>query len=495
MAEGGGERLSERIVVNGAAAESALEVDGTLRWRSGGGEQCLRLESEVLGLDVQGTRITVRALAEAPRSGSICAFGGASGERRRVRRDYSLEMPTEAAALRWSARLKNCIDSLGRPKKLFVILNPFAGNKSARTIFEKQIKPILEAGYINYTIVETKYQNHAQEMTKSLDLPKYDGIVCVSGDGVLVEVVNGLLKREDWATAIKMPLGIIPAGTGNGMAKSLLDSAGDMYSIANATFAIIRGRKRVLDVATISQKEKRFFSVLTLIWGLAADVDIESEKYRWLGSARLDIYALLRIMNLRKYHGHFQFIPAPGYENHGEPVERVDEAKSHYVLTQQEQGSDSKFKTCGYQGPENSLDGLEWRFVDGPFISIWANNVPFSAENYAPAPKAKFSDGYLDVVILKDCPKSAILGMMLNMSDGSYVKSPYIMYLKVKALRLEPGKRIGHDAKGGIIDCDGEVLAMGDDAAESNVQKHFMAYGPLLVTVDQGLATIFTPVP
>lgn len=25
-------------------------------------------------------------------------------------------------------------------------------------------------------------------MTKSLDLPKYDGIVCVSGDGVLVEV-------------------------------------------------------------------------------------------------------------------------------------------------------------------------------------------------------------------------------------------------------------------------------------------------------------------
>lgn len=66
--------------------------------------------------------------------------------------------------------------------------------------------------------------------------------------------------------------------------------------------------------------------------------------------------------------------------------------------------------------------------------------------------------------------------------------------LQVKALRLEPGKRIGHDAKGGIIDCDGEVLAMGDDTAESNVQKHFMAYGPLLVTVDQGLATIFTPV-
>lgn len=114
MAESGGERLLERIAINGAAAELALEVDGTLRLRYGGGELCLRLESEVLGLDVQGIWITVRALAEAPRSGSLCTFGEASRERRRARRDYSLEMPTEEAALRWSARLKNYIDSLGK---------------------------------------------------------------------------------------------------------------------------------------------------------------------------------------------------------------------------------------------------------------------------------------------------------------------------------------------------------------------------------------------
>jgi sphingosine kinase len=59
---------------------------------------------------------------------------------------------------------------------------------------------------------ETKHRLHAQEIAHSLDLRKYDGIVCVSGDGVLVEVVNGLLQREDWNTAIKIPLGIIPAG-------------------------------------------------------------------------------------------------------------------------------------------------------------------------------------------------------------------------------------------------------------------------------------------
>jgi len=38
---------------------------------------------------------------------------------------------------------------------------------------------------------ETKYQLHAKEVSRSLDLTKYDGIICVSGDGILVEV--GLL--------------------------------------------------------------------------------------------------------------------------------------------------------------------------------------------------------------------------------------------------------------------------------------------------------------
>lgn len=36
--------------------------------------------------------------------------------------------------------------------------------------------------------LETKYQLHAKEVVQSLDLAKYDGIVCVSGDGILVEV-------------------------------------------------------------------------------------------------------------------------------------------------------------------------------------------------------------------------------------------------------------------------------------------------------------------
>ncbi|KAH1218094.1 Sphingosine kinase 1 [Glycine max] len=177
---------------------------------------------------------------------------------------------------------------------LLVFVNPFGGKQSAKKIFAEQVKSLLEDAQIQITVQETKHELHAKEVARSLDITKYHGIVCVSGDGILVEVVNGLLQREDWDTAIKMPLGVVPAG--NGMAKSLLDSVGDPCEVANAVLAIIRD--------------------------LVADIDIESEKYRWMGSAWLDFYGLwvCRLLNLRQYIGCVSFVPAPGYEAFGDPT-------------------------------------------------------------------------------------------------------------------------------------------------------------------------------
>jgi sphingosine kinase len=67
-------------------------------------------------------------------------------------------------------------------------VNPFGGKKSAREIFVKEVKPLFEDADVQLEIQETKYQLHAKEFVKSMDVSKYDGIVCVSGDGILVEV-------------------------------------------------------------------------------------------------------------------------------------------------------------------------------------------------------------------------------------------------------------------------------------------------------------------
>jgi hypothetical protein len=43
-------------------------------------------------------------------------------------------------------------DYVGRPKRLFVFVNPFGGKKSAVKIFDEQVKPLFEDAQIQLTI-------------------------------------------------------------------------------------------------------------------------------------------------------------------------------------------------------------------------------------------------------------------------------------------------------------------------------------------------------
>ncbi|PHU11952.1 Sphingosine kinase 2 [Capsicum chinense] len=51
-----------------------------------------------------------------------------------------------------------------------------------------------------------------------------------------------------------------------------------------------RGHKQSLDIATISEGQSQFFSVLMLAWGGIVDIDIEYEKHRWMGRDLIDFY-------------------------------------------------------------------------------------------------------------------------------------------------------------------------------------------------------------
>ncbi|XVE87943.1 hypothetical protein DITRI_Ditri19aG0029200 [Diplodiscus trichospermus] len=475
--------LTDRVLVNGTVIPLTFTGDGKLLW-TGKGERCLSVEKEVLGFALEGSKIRVKAFVEK-RDGICCS--GNRGDL--VRQSFVFEPLSEDSLRLWSQKLRDYLDSLGRPKRLLIFVNPFGGKKSATKILSQDVKPYLEDADIQITVIETKHQLHAKEVAKTLDLSKYDGIVCVSGDGILVEVVNGLLEREDWSGAVKMPIGMVPAGTGNGMVKSLLDSAGEPCTASNAILAVIRGHKRPVDVATILQGETRFFSVLMLSWGLIADIDIESEKYRWMGSARIDFYALQRILHLRHYNGRVAFVPAPGFEDYGEPTSYHGEVTSEKNPTQEES---LKIRRHGYLGSDVKLESMHWRTVRGPFVLIWLQNVPWGSEDFMAAPNAKFSDGYFDLIVVKDLPKLALLSLMSKMNDGSHIKSPYVVYLKVKAFVLEPGPRVEDPMKEGIIDSDGEVIARGNVIYKGD-EKALMAYNKLQVTVDQGLATVFAP--
>lgn len=45
----------------------------------------------------------------------------------------------------------------------------------------------------------------------------------------------------------------------------------------------------------------------------------------------------------------------------------------------------------------------------------------------------QMSDGFLDLIIIRDCPKLSLLSLMTELNNGKHVKSPFVTYIKVHA--------------------------------------------------------------
>ena len=52
-----------------------------------------------------------------------------------------------------------------------------------------------------------------------------------------------------------------------------------------------------MDLVAVDTSKKRLYSFLSVAWGIIADVDIESERYRRLGNARFTVGAVVRIVS------------------------------------------------------------------------------------------------------------------------------------------------------------------------------------------------------
>lgn len=96
-------------------------------------------------------------------------------------------------------------------KRILFIINPIAGTRSKKDI-PSLIKSILK-GKVEYKIKETNYSGHASVIV-SENLGLFDVFVAVGGDGTVNEVGTALLET-------KGVLGIIPLGSGNGLARHL----------------------------------------------------------------------------------------------------------------------------------------------------------------------------------------------------------------------------------------------------------------------------------
>ncbi|KAG2460823.1 FBF1 factor, partial [Polypterus senegalus] len=344
--------------------------------------------------------------------------------------------------------------------RALVLVNPQGGSGQAVSIFHNQVKKMLMEADIQYTLLVTDKQNHARDLMRTAELSQWDIVVILSGDGLIFEVINGLMERADWCDAIQKPLAILPGGSGNALASSInnysrFPPVTGNHLLLNCTFLLCKGLISPMDLMSVTTASgHRLFSFLSVSWGFVSDVDIESERLRPIGGARFTLGTLWRLASLRVYQGKVAYLSL--------------EAKT-------DSSPNSQQFTTGTNGPKDTLlvpldqpVPSHWTLVeDEELVLVLAACQTHLGEDFICAPAALLSDGIIHLIVVKaGISRSALLSLFLAMEKGTHlqVQSPHVLYIQTRAFRLVP-----HSTKG-YMTVDGERVECGPIQAQVHHQ-------------------------
>lgn len=82
----------------------------------------------------------------------------------------------------------------------------------------ERIEEFFNSNQIPYEIHATKQAGDSFTIPHELDLDEYSALIACGGDGTVFEVINGMLERQDNK---RLPIGVIPNGSGNGIASGI----------------------------------------------------------------------------------------------------------------------------------------------------------------------------------------------------------------------------------------------------------------------------------
>jgi diacylglycerol kinase (ATP) len=142
--------------------------------------------------------------------------------------------------------------------KVLLIINPLSGGVNKHHII-KEIQALFSQQNHDMDVYETSAKQDATRVAKER-ATQYDAVIACGGDGTINEVINGIAEKG-------VPLGIIPAGTENVLAKEL----GIPSNYRKAAQQILRGKKCVFD---LGKANKRYFALMA---GIGYDAHIASQ--------------------------------------------------------------------------------------------------------------------------------------------------------------------------------------------------------------------------
>ncbi len=270
-------------------------------------------------------------------------------------------------------------------KTMFVV-NPISGTRDKEDIVAA-IPQYLDSSVWDVRVKFTRYAGHATELTRRAVRMGYDLVVAVGGDGTVNEVARSLV---DTRTA----LGIIPCGSGNGLARHLaipLD-----YHRALAT--IERCRIEAMDYGRIC--DHPFFCTC----GIGFDAEV-SHAFANAGSRGLVTYLKTTILKGVRYKGE-------EYE-----YELNDSGTRHHVKA--------------------------WLIACG-------NAAQYGNDTYI-APHASMQDGLLDVNVMTPFPlfESPLVGIQLL--TKSIDKNLHVNIHRCKSITI-------YRQSEGVIHYDGDAI-------------------------------------
>lgn len=262
------------------------------------------------------------------------------------------------------------LDTLRPPRRVAFIVNPMAGAHLARHVQESIDRHLNHRRFI-YGIWPTEHAGHAAELARRAVNEGYEIVVAVGGDGSINEVASALIGTE-------AVLGIVPAGSGNGLAMHL----GYGREIGPAIRKFNTAEVRTIDCGLLNGRP--FFNMA----GLGFDGLVSN------------------LMQGRQWRG---FLP--------------------YALTSVE-------ACLRYQPRRVRIETDDSQVIEETCFAISIANGPMYGYNFQIAPDASLDDGQLAVVLLKKAPKWQYVFALPASLQGRIYEASFVHHFKARRVRI-----------------------------------------------------------
>ncbi|KAB0396615.1 hypothetical protein E2I00_020144 [Balaenoptera physalus] len=403
---------------------------------------CREVQAELLAQQTEGPMEAGRELTACV----LCAVHRVRRARRHRWRwaQVTFWCPEEQLCHLWLQTLRELLEKLSTPKHLLVFINPFGGKGQGKRIYERKVAPLFTLASITTEIIVTEHANHAKESLYELNIDKYDGVVCVGGDGMFSEGHgrNGRAYHScTWihARILSDCSDIKDLSPPLGSTDCVCYSTVGTNDAETSALHIVVGDSLAMDVSSVHHNSTLLrYSVSLLGYGFYGDIIKDSERKRWMGLVRYDFSGLKTFLSHHCYEGTVSFLPAQ--HTVGSPRDRKPCRAGCFVCRQSKQQLEAEQRRSLY-GLESTEEVEEWKVVCGQFLAINATNMscacPRSPQGLSPA--AHLGDGSSDLILIRKCSRFNFLRFLVrHTNQGDQFDFTFVEVYRVKKFQFVP---------------------------------------------------------